>query len=75
MIAHCSQLHAVPDPLPDEVAVLVEPLACAVHAVRRVPVSIGPVALLPLSPVLTIAHSAYADILTGGSKSSGSGQT
>jgi threonine dehydrogenase-like Zn-dependent dehydrogenase len=41
MIAHASQLHPVPDPLPDDVAVLVEPLACAVHAVRRVPISPG----------------------------------
>jgi threonine dehydrogenase-like Zn-dependent dehydrogenase len=41
MVAHASQLHLVPDPLPDEVAVLVEPLACAVHAVRRVPISPG----------------------------------
>jgi threonine dehydrogenase-like Zn-dependent dehydrogenase len=32
MIAHRSQLHAVPDPVDDETAVLVEPLACAVHA-------------------------------------------
>ncbi|MGH3829604.1 MAG: zinc-dependent alcohol dehydrogenase [Pseudonocardiaceae bacterium] len=41
MLAHASQLHRVPDQLPDEIAVLVEPLACAVHAVRRVPVSPG----------------------------------
>ncbi|MEO7194893.1 MAG: zinc-binding dehydrogenase [Pseudonocardiaceae bacterium] len=41
MLAHASQLHLVPDQLPDEIAVLVEPLACAVHAVRRVPVSPG----------------------------------
>ncbi len=41
MIAHASQLHPVPDPLPDEIAVLVEPLACAVHAVRRVPINPG----------------------------------
>jgi len=34
-VAHRSQLHAVPDTLPDEIAVLVEPLACAVHAVKR----------------------------------------
>src|SRR5206468_362057 len=32
LVAHVSQLHAVPDELPDERAVLVEPLACAVHA-------------------------------------------
>jgi threonine dehydrogenase-like Zn-dependent dehydrogenase len=35
LVAHASQLHAVPDTLADERAVLVEPLACAVHAARR----------------------------------------
>jgi threonine dehydrogenase-like Zn-dependent dehydrogenase len=32
MLAHASQLHRVPDSLSDEAAVLVEPLACAMHA-------------------------------------------
>ena len=32
LIAHRSQLHEVPDAVDDEPAVLVEPLACAVHA-------------------------------------------
>ncbi|MGH3940048.1 MAG: zinc-dependent alcohol dehydrogenase [Pseudonocardiaceae bacterium] len=41
MVAHASQLHPVPDTLPDEIAVLIEPLACAVHAVRRVPIPAG----------------------------------
>lgn len=41
MAAHVSQLHRVPDRLPDEIAVLIEPLACAVHAVRRVPIPPG----------------------------------
>jgi threonine dehydrogenase-like Zn-dependent dehydrogenase len=36
LVAHSSQLHAVPEDLDDEDAVLVEPLACALHAVRRV---------------------------------------
>jgi len=31
-VAHESQLHAVPEGLPDEAAVLIEPAACAVHA-------------------------------------------
>ena len=31
-VAHESQLHPVPEDLPDEAAVLVEPIACAVHA-------------------------------------------
>lgn len=32
LVAHESQLHYVPEGLPDEAAVLVEPAACAVHA-------------------------------------------
>ncbi|MGI8910949.1 MAG: zinc-dependent alcohol dehydrogenase [Rubrobacteraceae bacterium] len=32
MVAHRSQLYRVPDDVPDEAAVAVEPLACAVHA-------------------------------------------
>jgi threonine dehydrogenase-like Zn-dependent dehydrogenase len=32
LVAHPSQLHRVPDAVPDEAAVAVEPLACAVHA-------------------------------------------
>ncbi len=35
LVAHRSQLHPVPDALPDERAVLVEPLACAIHAALR----------------------------------------
>ena len=34
-VAHSSQLHAVPDGLSDRRAVLVEPLACAVHCALR----------------------------------------
>ena len=34
-VAHRSQLHAVPDAMTDRRAVLVEPLACAVHSVLR----------------------------------------
>lgn len=35
LVAHRSQLHPIPDTLDDRRAVLVEPLACAVHAVLR----------------------------------------
>lgn len=35
LVAHRSQLHPVPDSMNDRRAVLVEPLACAVHAVLR----------------------------------------
>src|SRR4028118_903367 len=36
LVAHPSQLHRVPDELPDETAVAIEPLACAVHAALKV---------------------------------------
>lgn len=39
--AHRSQLHPVPDSVSDEQAVLVEPLACAVHTALRAGVSRG----------------------------------
>jgi threonine dehydrogenase-like Zn-dependent dehydrogenase len=35
LVAHPTQLHRVPDDLPDEAAVAVEPLACAVHAALK----------------------------------------
>jgi len=35
MVAHREQLHAVPDDMDDETAIMVEPMACALHAVRR----------------------------------------
>jgi threonine dehydrogenase-like Zn-dependent dehydrogenase len=35
LVAHRSQLHPLPDALPDREAVLLEPLSCAVHAVLR----------------------------------------
>src|SRR5918997_1576603 len=35
LVAHPAQLHKVPEDLPDEAAVAVEPLACAVHAALK----------------------------------------
>jgi threonine dehydrogenase-like Zn-dependent dehydrogenase len=35
LVAHPAQIHAVPDKLSDEAAVLVEPLACCIHAALR----------------------------------------
>jgi threonine dehydrogenase-like Zn-dependent dehydrogenase len=35
LVAHRSQLHPVPDRMTDTRAVLVEPLACAIHAALR----------------------------------------
>ncbi len=34
-LAHKSQIHPVPDDLSDEIAVLIEPFACALHAVLK----------------------------------------
>jgi threonine dehydrogenase-like Zn-dependent dehydrogenase len=36
LVAHRSQLYRVPEDLPDEAAVAIEPLACAVHAALKV---------------------------------------
>ncbi len=41
MLAHRAQLHAVPDEMSDEIAVLLEPFACAIHAVRRADIPPG----------------------------------
>lgn len=41
LVAHRDQLHPLPDAVPDRRAVLVEPLACAVHSVRRAAISPG----------------------------------
>jgi len=41
MLAHRSQLHAVPSPMADEAAVLLEPFACAIHAALRANVPDG----------------------------------
>lgn len=35
LVAHPTQLHRVPDDLPDEAAVAIEPLACAIHAALK----------------------------------------
>jgi len=67
LVAHESQLHAVPDELSDEDAVLVEPLACALHAARVADVQpgenvaiigAGTIGLLTLAAVRASAPSA-----------------
>lgn len=35
LVAHPSQLHAIPDKLSDEAALLIEPFACCIHAALR----------------------------------------
>jgi threonine dehydrogenase-like Zn-dependent dehydrogenase len=46
LVAHTSQIHAVPDGLSDEAAVLIEPFACAVHAVLRANIADGSTVLV-----------------------------
>jgi threonine dehydrogenase-like Zn-dependent dehydrogenase len=46
MVAHAAQLHPVPDAMDDRRAVLVEPLACAVHSVHRAQVPAGAAVLI-----------------------------
>ncbi|MFN2543340.1 MAG: zinc-binding dehydrogenase [Actinomycetota bacterium] len=46
LVAHRSQLHAVPDRMSDTRAVLVEPLACAIHAALRAAPSPGATVLV-----------------------------
>ena len=43
LVAHSTQLYAVPDALTDEDAVTVEPVACAVHAALSAPIEAGDV--------------------------------
>jgi threonine dehydrogenase-like Zn-dependent dehydrogenase len=65
LVAHRHQLHAVPDELDDKSAVLIEPLACAVHTARRaavpdgasvVIIGAGTVGLLTLLALRASAH-------------------
>jgi threonine dehydrogenase-like Zn-dependent dehydrogenase len=46
LVAHSSQLHRVPDAVPDEAAVAIEPLACAVHAALGAAPATGETALV-----------------------------
>jgi threonine dehydrogenase-like Zn-dependent dehydrogenase len=65
LVAHRHQLYAVPDHVDDKTAVLIEPLACAVHTVRRaaipdgasvVIIGAGTVGLLTLLALRASAH-------------------
>jgi len=46
MVAHSSQLHAVPAHFSDEAAVMVEPTACAIHGALRADVQTGDVVVV-----------------------------
>ncbi len=56
LVAHRSQLHAVPDDVANETALLTEPLACAIHAVRR--------AAVPRDARVLVAGSGTVGLLT-----------
>jgi threonine dehydrogenase-like Zn-dependent dehydrogenase len=56
LVAHRSQLHAVPDGLTDQTALMTEPLACAIHAVRR--------ANVPRDARVLVAGSGTVGLLT-----------
>jgi len=67
LVAHGSQVHEVPDALRDEDAVLVEPLACSLHAARLadpgdgdvvVVVGAGTIGLLTVAAVRDLAPGA-----------------
>jgi L-iditol 2-dehydrogenase len=71
-VAHESQVHPVPPQVSDEEAVLVEPLACAVHAVRAtlpalgdrvLIVGAGSLGLLTLAAVRALAHDTAVTVV------------
>jgi threonine dehydrogenase-like Zn-dependent dehydrogenase len=67
LVAHPSQLHAVPDAMGDEAAVLVEPAACAVHAVLSAKVRDGEtVAVLGAGTLGLCATAALSHLVAQG---------
>jgi threonine dehydrogenase-like Zn-dependent dehydrogenase len=72
MIAHRSQVFPVPDGLSDDVAVLVEPLSVAMHAVIKQPpppesrvliIGSGTIGLLVLSALRLLGHTCHVTVL------------
>ncbi|HVF33087.1 MAG TPA: zinc-binding dehydrogenase [Acidimicrobiales bacterium] len=61
LVAHETQLHRVPDDLSDEAAVLVEPTACAVHAVSVVPDNVGVTAVIGAGTLGLLTLAALQD--------------
>jgi len=71
LVAHARQLVEVPEALPDESAVLVEPMACAVHAARQVTgagdvavIGAGTLGLLTVAALRRLAPPAGSLIVT-----------
>jgi threonine dehydrogenase-like Zn-dependent dehydrogenase len=65
LVAHESQLYAVPDALSDEDAVTVEPVACAVHAVLGAPIADGDVVAVLGAGTLGLLVTAAVSHLAG----------
>ena len=65
LVAHSSQLYAVPDTLTDEDAVTVEPVACAVHAVLGAPIAAGDVVAVIGAGTLGLLVTAALGHLSG----------
>ena len=61
LVAHGSQLHAVPDRFSDEDAVMVEPTACAVHAVLSAAIEPGDLVAVLGAGTLGLATVAALD--------------
>ena len=65
VLAHQSQLHLVPDDISDEAAVLLEPFACALHGVLKIPsdrtaticvIGGGTIGLLTVAALRVLGH-------------------
>jgi threonine dehydrogenase-like Zn-dependent dehydrogenase len=66
LVAHASQVHAVPDALRDEDAVLVEPLACSLHAARMAEAGPGDVVVvIGAGTIGLLAVAAVRDLAPG----------
>ena len=67
LVAHSTQLYAVPDELTDEDAVTVEPVACAVHAVLGAPIAAGDVvAVIGAGTLGLLVTAALGHLATAG---------
>ncbi|MEO7837657.1 MAG: zinc-binding dehydrogenase [Acidimicrobiales bacterium] len=74
LVAHDSQLHAVPNGMTDEAAVMVEPAACAVHAVQNAGIAEGDTVVvlgagtLGLCAIAAVHHLTRPGALIAGAK-------
>ncbi|HUP70547.1 MAG TPA: zinc-binding dehydrogenase [Acidimicrobiales bacterium] len=74
LVAHESQLHDVPEEMTDEAAVMVEPAACAVHAVQAAAISDGETVVvlgsgtLGLCTIAAVRHLAHPGAVIASAK-------